>query len=284
MGKLLDRALTPDAVNRAWKSVRNDRAPWHVGMSRTEMERNLATHLLRLVDDLRQGRYRPDAMRQFTIAKGDGRQRVLSALTLRDKLAQRAVLSVLEPIGEQLFHHDSFGYRAGRNVAMALARVRERVHCGLPWLVDADIRAFFDNIPHRPLRKALARVVPDREVLHLIDQWLEVGTYHTGILTGPRGVPQGAVISPFLCNVYLHQLDGRHARSGVPFVRYADDFLLFAPDERTAAKALKLVGVYLRESRPRAPPRKDPGSALRTPGQLPRTTAACAAVTSYEPS
>jgi RNA-directed DNA polymerase len=189
MGELLDRALTPDAVNRAWKSVRNDRAPWHVGMSRTEMERNLATHLLRLVDDLRQGRYRPDAMRQFTIAKGDGRRRVLSALTLRDKLAQRAVLSVLDPIGEQLFHHDSFGYRPGRNVAMALARVRGRVHCGLPWLVDADIRAFFDNIPHRPLRKALARVVPDREVLHLIDQWLEVGTYQTGIL--PPGGPPG---------------------------------------------------------------------------------------------
>jgi RNA-directed DNA polymerase len=247
MAKLLDRALTPDAINRAWKSVRNDRAPWRVGMSRTEMERNLATHLLRLVDDLRQGRYRPDAMRQFTIAKGDGRQRVLSALTLRDKLAQRAVLSVLDPIGEQLFHHDSFGYRPGRNVDMALARVRERVRCGLPWLVDADIRGFFDNIPHRPLRKALARVVPDREVLRLVDQWLEVGTYQTGILTGPRGIPQGAVISPFLCNVYLHQLDGRHAQSGVPFVRYADDFLLFAPDEPTAAKALKLVSGYLRD-------------------------------------
>ncbi len=247
MGELLDAALTPESVNRAWRAVRADKVRWTRGMPREELERNFASHLMTLVDELRSGRYRPAAMRQFTIAKADGGRRVLSSLSLRDKLAQRAALFVLEPIGEGLFHHDSFGYRPGRSVDMALERVRERIQCGLSWLVDADIRAFFDNIPHRPLRKIVARHVPDRELLHLIDLWLEAGTYQRGILSGARGIPQGAVISPFLCNVYLHQLDRALTRRNVPFVRYADDFLLFAPDQATAEKVMGFARERLEE-------------------------------------
>jgi group II intron reverse transcriptase/maturase len=208
------------------------------GIKAEDLQRNIARHLLELVQELRSGAYRPDALRQFPVAKGDGRTRVLSALTLRDKLAQRAVLTVLDPIGESIFHHDSFGYRPRRNVQMAVARVRERIRCGLTWLVDADIRSFFDTIPHRPLRRAVARVVDDREILRLIDQWLAAGTYQTGILTGPRGIPQGAVVSPFLCNVYLHGLDSALAERNIPFVRYADDFIAFAADQATAKSAL----------------------------------------------
>lgn len=241
MGKLLDAALTPEVINRAWRAVRTDKVRWAHGMRREELERDFASHLITLVDELRSGRYRPAAMRQFTIAKADGGRRILSSLSLRDKLAQRAVLCVLEPIGEALFHHDSFGYRPRRNVDMALERVRERIQCNLAWLVDADIRAFFDTIPNRPLRKIVARHIPDRDLLRLIDLWLEAGTYQRGILCGPRGIPQGAVISPFLCNIYLHQLDQALTQHNVPFVRYADDFLLFAPDQTTAQRAMEFA-------------------------------------------
>jgi RNA-directed DNA polymerase len=169
------------------------------------MERNLVLHLQELVDDLKAGRYRPAPLRQFTIIKGDGKQRVLSALSLRDKLAQRAVLTVLEPVGERLFHNDSFGYRPARNTELAHRRACERIRCGLPWLVDGDITTFFDTIPHRPLQKTLKRYIPDRELLRLIDLWLAEGASSQGFLSVRRGIAQGAVISPILCNLYLHE-------------------------------------------------------------------------------
>ncbi len=216
-------------------------------MPRSEMERNLVMHLFELRDEVRGRRYRPAPLRQFPVPKGDGRLRILSALSLRDKVLQRAVLTVIEPIAEALFHHDSFGYRPGRNVDLALRRVQERVACGLHWLVDADIRSFFDRIPHRPLRKILKEQIPDREVLGLIDGWLAMGPSQASIFEIRRGIPQGAILSPILCNLYLHELDRALSGKNIPFVRYADDFLLFTPDQKTAEKALGFVADRLRD-------------------------------------
>lgn len=246
MAELLERALSPAALNAAWKRLHPDKTVWRPGLPRWEMEKDMVLHLLELVDELRGGRYRPAPLRQFTIEKGDGKQRVLSALSLRDKLIQRAVLGVLEPIGEQLFHNDSYGYRPRRNVEMAHRRACERIQCGLPWLVDADIAKFFDNIPHRPLQKTLKQYIPDRELLALIDLWLAEGASALSFLGTRRGVAQGAVISPMLCNFYLHDLDMALAGKNIPFVRVADDFLLFAPDERRANEALKFVDQKLK--------------------------------------
>lgn len=246
MAEWLDRALTPAALNVAWKRLRADKTVWRPGLSRREMEKNWVLHVLELVDELRGGRYRPAPLRQFTIKKGDGKQRVLSALSLRDKLIQRAVLDVLEPVGEGLFHNDSYGYRPRRNVGMAHRRACERIQCGLSWLVDADIAQFFDTIPHRRLQKALKRYIPDRDLLALIDLWLAESASSSSFLGVRRGVAQGAVISPILCNFYLHELDLALAGKNVPFVRFADDFLLFAPDERRAKDALQFVDQRLK--------------------------------------
>ena len=246
MAELLDRALSPAVLNAAWKRLHPDKTVWRPGLPRWEMEKDLVLHLLELMDELRNGRYRPAPLRQFAIEKGDGKQRVLSALSLRDKWIQRAVLSVLEPIGEQLFHNDSFGYRPRRNVEMAHRRACERIQCGLPWLVDADIAKFFDNIPHRALQKTLRQHIPDRELLALIDLWLAEGASSLSFLGTRRGVAQGAVVSPILCNFYLHELDMALAGKNIPFVRFADDFLLFAPDERRANEALQFVGQKLK--------------------------------------
>lgn len=246
MAELLDRALSPAVLNAAWKRLHPDKTVWRPGLPRWEMEKDTVLHLLELVDELRSGRYRPAPLRQFAIEKGDGKQRVLSALSLRDKLAQRAVLGVLEPIGEQAFHNDSYGYRPRRNVEMAHRRACERIRCGLPWLVDADIAKFFDNIPHRPLQKILKQYIPDRELRALIDLWLAEGASALSFLGTRRGIAQGAVISPMLCNFYLHELDMALAGKNIPFVRFADDFLLFAPDEQRANDALKFVDLKLK--------------------------------------
>lgn len=247
MAELLDQALSPEVMNRAWRRLSTDKTVWLPGLPRWEMERHLLRHIMQLVDDVRAGRYRPAPIRQFTITKGDGKKRVLSALSLRDKLLQRAVLTVLEPMAEALFHNDSFGYRPRRNTDMAMQRVRERVECGLSWLVDADIQSFFDSIPHRELRKILRKTIPDRQILALTDQWLHESGSVQGFMGKRRGILQGAVISPLLCNLYLHQFDVALAKQNIPFVRFADDFLLFAPDKKHAEKAMQFCGKKLEE-------------------------------------
>lgn len=245
MGERFERLLSPEVLDEAWRALSTDKAIWELGLPRAEMERHLLLHLLRLVDDLRSGRYRPAPLRRFPIAKADGRQRILSALCLRDKLVQKAAQIVLEPAAETIFHHDSFGYRPRRNLQMALARARERIACGLYWLVDADIKSFFDSIPIKPLRQRLARFVSDRELMRLIDRWLDLGVSQASFLSTHRGISQGAILSPLFCNLYLHEFDQAMHDSKVPFVRYADDFLLFTTSESDAKRALDLAARVL---------------------------------------
>jgi group II intron reverse transcriptase/maturase len=246
MGERFQQLLSPATLDRAWREFASDHAVWELGLPRSEMERHLLLHLLRLIEDVRSGHYRPAPLRRFPVAKADGRQRVLSALCLRDKLLQKAAQIVLEPEAERLFHHDSFGYRPRRNCQQALARARERIACGLHWLVDADIRQFFDSIPIKPLRQRLKSFVADRELLALIDHWLDLGVSQASFLSTARGIAQGAILSPLFCNLYLHEFDQAMQDRKVPFVRYADDFLLFTTDEAAAAKALEYAGTVLR--------------------------------------
>jgi RNA-directed DNA polymerase len=246
MGEILERMLSPEVLNRAWRELRSDHAVWQAGMPRSEMEWNLLLHLLRLLDDVRSGRYRPEPLRRFAIAKADGKQRVLSALCLRDKLLQKSAQIVLEPDAERLFHHDSYAYRPRRSVEMALRRARERIACGLHWLVDADIRSFFDSIPIKPLRARLKAFIKDRELMALVDLWLDLGASHASFFSATRGIAQGAILSPLFCNLYLHEFDKALHAKKVPFVRYADDFLLFANDERGARRAHDYAAELLR--------------------------------------
>ncbi|NWH03864.1 reverse transcriptase domain-containing protein [Desulfobacter latus] len=241
MGDLLKKAASPAVLNQAWKRLKNDKTVWDQGISKKEMERDFVLHITRLAKDLESGQYRPAQIRMFPVLKGDGKKRIISALTLRDKLAQRAVLSVLNPIGEAMFHHDSYGYRPGRSIDTVMRRIKEQVDCGFCWLVDADIKSFFDRIPHRPLKKKLKKKLADHELLDLIFQWLDIGAPRTGILAGRRGIPQGGVISPFLCNFYLTEFDLFLTRHNLPFVRFADDFLVFTPARKNAEAALDCV-------------------------------------------
>jgi RNA-directed DNA polymerase len=235
---MLDAVLSAGNLGIAWRLIAKDRAPWTAAVSRQAMDRNCLFHQLELVEQVRKGTYHPQGMRQFTIQKADGNSRVISAPFLRDKFIQRAVVQVLSAVLDPHFHHDSFGYRPGRGVVQALQRCEERIRCGFTWLVDTDISACFDHVPHRPLLKRLRRAVEDDGIENLVRLWLNCGTYSAGILTQRCGIPQGAVMSPLLCNLYLDQLDRCLATEGVPFVRYADDFMLFLRDRRTADRAL----------------------------------------------
>ena len=247
MAERFEQLLSPEVLNQAWRELSSDHAVWEQGLPRSEMERHQLLHLLQLRDDVRAHRYRPQPLRRFAIAKADGRQRVLSALCLRDKLLQKAAQIVLEPAAERCFHHDSYAYRPRRNVDMALRRAREQIGVGLHWLVDADIRAFFDSIPIKPLRTQLKAFVADRELMRLIDLWLDLGASHASFLAAPRGIAQGAILSPLFCNLYLHRLDQALDARKVPFVRYADDLLLFTQDQGEAKRAHDFLADQLRQ-------------------------------------
>ncbi|MBK1645236.1 Retron-type reverse transcriptase [Thiocapsa imhoffii] len=238
---VLEQAMAPDVLDRAWRKLKGEHTPWSPTVSREDAQRHLMRHLLECRQAVLDGAYRPQPLRQFTMPKPDGRQRVLTAQYLQDKLVQRALLTVLEPRAEALFHDDSFAYRPRRNVAQALAKVRERVRIGLDWLVDADIEAFFDSIPHRRLLRVLERFVADRAAMSLIARWLDQGAHVRSLLSTPRGIAQGAILSPLFCNLYLNDYDQALAKANIPFVRFADDFLCFAPDRETAQRAHAFV-------------------------------------------
>lgn len=236
--QVLQQAMTPESLDRAWRRLKSEHTPWSPAISRDELQQHLMFHLLQCRQEVLDGAYRPLPLRQYPMKKPDGGTRVISAQYLKDKLIQRALLTVLEPRAERQFHDDSYAYRPNRNVQLALERVRERVRIGLHWLVDADIEKFFDSIPHRPLVKVLDTFIQDPAAMRLIERWLNQGAHVRSLLSTPRGISQGAILSPLFCNLYLDRFDCDLAGSKIPFVRFADDFLLFAPEQDIAQRAL----------------------------------------------
>lgn len=234
----INLAMAPDALDQAWRKIKKQHTPWSVTVSRDTLQQHLLAYTIACREDVLTGRYCPQPMRQFPMDKPGGGRRVISAQYLQDKLVQRALLLILEPEAEKIFHDDSYAYRPRRSVAMALTRVRERVRIGQSWLVDADIRSFFDSIPHKPLISVLKAFVKDGKTMELIEKWLAQGAHHTSLLRKRRGISQGAILSPLFCNLYLNRFDHQLTRKNIPFVRFADDFLLFADKQEKAEEAL----------------------------------------------
>lgn len=252
----LAKVASPAVLNHAWRALRNERGSWVRGVSVEKISHDVVRHIGELSNELLAGNYRPDPMRCFEIPKADGSTRMISAPSIRDKLVQRAVLTVLEPLGEEHFHDASFGFRPRYSREMALASIRHWVRRGWVWIGDADIRACFDNIPHKHALVELRKLCPDRHIIKLIRMWLE-SVPSEFCPNGPhRGLPQGMVLSPFVCNVYLHQLDCEFDRSGIPFVRFADDFVTLAKTQEGAEQALDVAANVLRQLRLELHPEK----------------------------
>ncbi len=242
---ILQRAMSAEVVDQSWRKLQKEHTPWSVKISRSEMQLHLLHHILQCREQVLSGVYKPQPLRQFVMKKADGNNRVLSAQYLVDKFVQRAILVVLEPRMEQLFHEDSYAYRPKRSVYMALQKVTERINIGQYWLVDADIQSFFDSIPLSQLTKTLNEFINDKSAMKLINQWLVQGLHHNSLLSTKRGISQGAVLSPLFCNLYLHKLDMALKKANIPFVRFADDLLLFSSNQKKAEQALKFLSKQL---------------------------------------
>ncbi len=238
---LMDKVSSGRNLYEAYRSVKANGGAAGVDHQTIEMfERQLEENLGNLSQTLREGSYRPQAVRRVWIPKpGSTEKRPLGIPTVRDRVAQAALRDVLEPIFERDFAAQSYGFRPGRGCKDALGRVVKLLKTGYTWVVDADLKGYFDTIPHEQLMERVSTKVSDGKVLKLIEAYLKQGVMDTmQTWTAERGTPQGAVISPLLSNIYLDPLDQQMEQKGYEMVRYADDFVVLCRSEAEAQRAL----------------------------------------------
>lgn len=235
---MFDALTQPDRLRAAWKRVHaNGGATGGDGETAADFAADLPGRFARLADDLARGRYRPGPLRHVPLARPDGRVRLLRIPPIADRVVQTAALSLLVPPLDARMSRASFGYRPARSVELALDRLKA-LAIGGSWVLDADIRAFFDSVPHRRLIDELGFWIDDARMLRLVALWVE------GFGDG-RGLAQGAPIAPLLANLYLHPLDTAFAREGIAHVRYADDFVALATSRAGAEAARRLAEATL---------------------------------------
>jgi RNA-directed DNA polymerase len=242
--RLMDKVYPQRVLRAAYSQVAaNEGAAGVDHVTVTMFESRLDENLTDLSDALGTGTYRPQAIRRHYIPKpGSQERRPLGIPTVRDRVVQTALRQVLEPIFERDFAEHSYGFRPGRGCKDALRRADQLLKAGYTYVVDADLKSYFDTIPHDRLLALVAQKVSDGKVPNLIDAFL-----HQGVLddlkewTPEQGTPQGAVISPLLSNIYLDPLDHLMAELGFEMVRYADDFVILCRSAGDAARALAVV-------------------------------------------
>jgi len=247
----LNHYLSVDWLKAAYERVKPDSAPGVDGQSWADYGKNLEESLRNLLDRVKSGSYVAPPVKRVYIPKGDGDRRGIGMPTIENKVLERAIVMLLEPIYEQDFKCFSYGFRPGRSAHEALACIWSRcMHQGIRWILEVDIRKYFDTLKKAWLRQFLDRRGRDGVIRRLIDKWLAAGVWEKGQLSYPEdGTPQGGVISPLLSNIYLHEvLDCWFVNEVMPrmkgrvfLVRYADDFILGFENKADAEKVYRVL-------------------------------------------
>jgi RNA-directed DNA polymerase len=249
---LWDKVWQQENLNQAiLEVVLNGGSAGMDGQSTGQRAQNWAHQSEQLQQELRTGNYRPQpALRAWIPKLGSSELRPLGIPAVRDRVVQKALLAVLEPIFERDYAEQSYGFRPGRGCLQALGRVETLLQSGQTWIVDADLKSYFDTIPQERLMAQMEKRIADGRVLELLRKYLKAGVMTTGQgwEPGEQGTPQGAVISPLLANVYLNPLDHQMAKAGYQMVRYADDFVVCAGTLEQAQAALTMIEEWVRNA------------------------------------
>jgi len=243
---LLEQILAPTNLNRAFKRVRSNRGSGGVDKMEVESLKDyLVVNKEKLIQSILDGSYRPNPVRRVEIPKEKGK-RNLGIPTVVDRVIQQAIAQVLTPIYEKQFSPNSYGFRPRRNAHQALNRYRNYITDGYKFAVDMDLEKFFDTVNQSKLIEVLSRTVKDGRIVSLIHKYLNAGVVvRNKFEETSMGVPQGGPLSPLLSNVMLNELDKELEKRGHPFVRYADDLVIFCKSKRSAERTLANIVPYI---------------------------------------
>lgn len=244
---LLEVILSPDNLNQAYKAVvRNKGCGGIDKMSCEQLLPWLKANKDELIGSLLDGTYRPNPVRRVEIPKDNGKMRLLGIPTVVDRMVQQAINQVLTIIYEPQFSKRSFGFRPRRGCHDALREVQKIVDEGYKYVVDLDLERFFDTVSHSKLIEILSRTIKDGRVVSLIHKYLRSGVIDKGLWhASEEGTPQGGPLSPLLSNIMLNELDKELARRGHPFVRYADDSMIFCKTKRAAERVRESITKFI---------------------------------------
>jgi RNA-directed DNA polymerase len=244
---MMEAVVDPANMRRAWSQVRANRgAPGPDGITLAQFPAWLGPRWAAIRQQLLDGTYEPAPVRRKTIDKPDGGQRQLGIPNVLDRLIQQAIQQVLTPVFDPGFSESSRGFRPRRSAHGAAKQVQRTIRRGYRFVVDMDLSKFFDKVQHDVLMSRVSCKVRDNRVLKLIGRYLRAGVMVEGVLqSSPEGTPQGGPLSPLLANILLDDLDKELERRGLPFVRYADDFVIFTKSRRAAERVFQGANRYL---------------------------------------
>lgn len=242
--RLLEKILDKNNMNKAFKKVKSNKGAGGVdGMGVDELLHYLKDNKEPLMQSIRDGKYHPNPVRRVEIPKEEkGKVRKLGIPTVVDRVIQQAIAQVLTPIFEKQFSDNSYGFRPGRSAHGAISKCQENIEADYKYVVDMDLEKYFDTVNHSKLIEVLSRTIKDGRVISLIHKYL-----NAGVVTRHKfeeieaGVPQGGPLSPLLSNIMLNELDKELERRKHPFVRYADDLMIFCKSKRSAKRTLKNI-------------------------------------------
>lgn len=246
--KLLEQILQPDNLNKAYKKVKSNKGAGGIdGMGVDELLAFLKENQKQLIQQLKDGKYKPNPVRRVEIPKEtQGKVRKLGIPTVVDRVFQQAITQVLTPIYEKQFSENSYGFRPKRGAHDALKQCRQNVDDGYGYVVDMDLEKFFDTVCQSKLIEVLSRTIRDGKVISLIHKYLNAGVISHGMFEKTEvGMPQGGPLSPLLSNVMLNELDKELERRGHRFVRYADDCIIFCKSRKSAVRTLENILPYI---------------------------------------
>jgi group II intron reverse transcriptase/maturase len=239
--KLMERILNKGNLYAAYKKVKANKGAGGVdGMQVDELLPYLQQHVDEIIQQLREGKYKPNPVRRVEIPKEEkGKIRKLGIPTVVDRVIQQAIAQVLSPLFEAQFHENSYGFRPNRGAHDALKQCRQNVDDGYVYVVDMDLEKFFDTVCQSKLTEVLSRTIKDGSVISLISKYQRAGVVENGMFARTDiGVAQGGPLSPLLSNIMLNELDWELSRRGHRFVRYADDCMVFCRSRRSAERTL----------------------------------------------